>query len=61
MTAFFDDISLDGTAAITAGLFPVKRDGGFCPFCVREPLRRCWRTLKKQKPLKVLSMKQMFA
>lgn len=56
MTTFFNDVSLDGTATITAGLLPVKGDSGFGPFCVCEPFRRCRRALK-QTQLKMVSMK----
>lgn len=56
VTPFFNDITLDGAAAITAGLFPVKGDSGFCPFCVCEPLGRCWRTFN-QRQVEMTSMK----
>ena len=48
MTPFFNDVALDGGAAITAGLFPVEGDGGLGPFCICEPLRRCWRTFNQR-------------
>ena len=48
MTPFFNDIALDGAATVTAGLFPVKGDGGLGPFCIREPLGRCWRTFNQK-------------
>lgn len=59
VTPFFDDVALDGAAAIAAGLLPVEGDGGLGPLCVCEPLRRRGRTFN-QRQVDMARMRQIF-